>query len=107
MKKKALALLMTSTIALSAASVPVFASDFTDMPNNWSTEALKNAVSNGLLKGNDGKIRPTDSLMRSEMATIINRAFNSQKQAAISNFTDVKQSDWFYTEMAKAVAIPL
>ena len=105
MKKKALALLMTSTIALSAASVPVFASDFTDMPNNWSTEALKNAVSNGLLKGNDGKIRPTDSLMRSEMATIINRAFNSQKQAAISNFTDVKQSDWFYTEMAKAVAM--
>lgn len=109
MKKKALALLMTSTITLSAAAMPIFASDFSDMPNNWSTEALENAVANGLLQGyeegNETKIKPQKNLKRAEMATVINKAFNSQNQANISGYTDVKQGDWFYPEMAKAVAM--
>lgn len=79
------------------------AATFTDMPNNWSTAALQNAVDNGLIGGSDGLIRPNDPMTRAEMATIMVRAFGATKEADISSFTDVKESDWFYSNMAKAV----
>ena len=47
---------------------------FSDMPDNWSTKALQNAVANGLIGGSDGKIMPEDNLTRAEMATVIARA---------------------------------
>jgi len=80
-----------------------FASEFSDMPNDWSKTALENAVKNGLLKGDNGKISPNDNLTRAQLAAIINRAFGSTEKADISSFTDVKSSEWFYDDMAKAV----
>lgn len=78
---------------------------FADMPNDWSTPALENAVENGLLNGLNGKIMPNEKLTRAQMATVINRAFGAEKIASISKFSDVKTTDWFYSEMAKAVAM--
>src|SRR6056297_2415337 len=76
---------------------------FSDMPDDWSTQALENAVSNGLLNGADGKIMPKENLTRAQMATIINRAFGAQVKGDISNFNDVPNKAWFFSEMAKAV----
>lgn len=55
MKKKKLALFLSLIMVLSVFPMTVFASEFTDMPNNWSTPALEKAVANGLLKGDKGK----------------------------------------------------
>lgn len=76
---------------------------FTDMPNNWSTVALKNAVDNGLLKGDDGRLRPGDSLTRAEMASIINRAFGATAKATLKGYQDVHEKSWYYEEMGKAL----
>src|SRR6056297_444975 len=76
---------------------------FSDMPDDWSTQALQNAVNNGLLNGSDGKIMPKENLTRAQMATIINRAFGAEVKADISNFNDVPNEAWFFDEMAKAV----
>src|SRR6056297_2243756 len=76
---------------------------FRDMPDDWSTPALQNAVSNGLLNGADGKIMPKENLKRAQMAAIINRAFGAQVKGDISNFNDVPNEAWFFSEMAKAV----
>ncbi|MDD4504576.1 MAG: S-layer homology domain-containing protein, partial [Clostridiaceae bacterium] len=87
-------------------SVSAFAAEtaqFSDMPDNWSTEALNNTVSNGLLTGDNGKIMPDANLTRAQMATIINRAFGSIKKASLSSYKDVSASAWYYDEMAKAV----
>lgn len=97
--KKVLSLIICGIMLLSVCS----AATFTDMPNNWSTAALQNAVDNGLIGGSDGLIRPNDPMTRAEMATIMVRAFGATKEADISSFTDVKESDWFYSSMAKAV----
>ncbi len=105
MKKRAVVLISTLTVTLAVGSMTAFGAGFTDMPNNWSTEALENAVSNGILQGSEGKIRPSDNLKRAEMATVINKAFNAQRQGSVSSFTDVKENNWFYSEMAKAVAM--
>lgn len=103
MVKRGGALLLSIVMIISVFPVIVFATEFSDMPNNWSTLALKNAVANGLLNGNNGKIRPDDNLTRAEMATIVNRAFGAKEKALISQYTDVSENAWYYDEMAKAV----
>lgn len=81
----------------------VFAQEFSDMPDNWTTEALQRAVDNGLLNGADGKIMPDDNIKRSEMAAIIVRAFGANVEADISMYPDMSQDKWYYSEFAKAV----
>ena len=79
-----------------------FGSEFSDMPDNWATEALENAVANGLLKVTT-KIMPDENLTRAQMATIVNRAFGATEKSSLSKFTDVNADAWYYAEMAKAV----
>jgi len=76
--------------------------NFKDMPDNWSTKALQNAVNNGLLLGSDGMIKPNEKLTRSQMAALIVRAFGAADQGDLSVFTDVSKTKWYYAEMSKA-----
>ncbi|NCB52815.1 MAG: S-layer homology domain-containing protein, partial [Clostridia bacterium] len=111
--KKALSLLLVAVLLVAMVPTAAFASaeattagktqTFSDMPDNWSTKALENAVANGLLTGSDGKIKPDDSLTRAEMAVIINRAFGTTSMASLSGYSDVPAGSWYYNDMAKAV----
>ncbi len=78
---------------------------FSDMPDDWSTAALQSAVDNGLLNGANGKIMPQENLTRAQMAAVINRAFGAENVAVLADFDDVVASDWFFLDMAKAVAM--
>ena len=79
------------------------AATFSDMPNDWSTQALKSAVEKGLLNGfEDGTIRPTSLLTRAQMAAIVVRAFSYTEEGDISRYTDIKETDWHYSYIAKA-----
>ena len=100
--KKIIALVLVFMFVL---SISPMAASFSDMPNDWSTKGLEAAVKNGLLKGDNGKIRPNDPLTRAEMATIIVRAFGATNEADISEYTDVYANDWYYQAMSKAVAM--
>ena len=80
-----------------------FAQEFVDMPNNWTTAALKRAVENGLLNGDGDKIMPDDNITRAQMAAIIVRAFGENTPADISKFVDVSADKWYYEEFARAV----
>jgi hypothetical protein len=103
MRKRRLALLLTLAMILSMFPINAFATEFSDMPDDWSTKALENAVANGLLKGDNGKIMPNENLTRAQMATIVNRAFGTREKTSIDKFTDVKKDAWYFDEMAKAV----
>ena len=81
---------------------------FADMPDDWSTAALKAAVANGLIKGYDGAdgqkyIMPSGTLTRAELATIVNRAFGSFNKASLAGATDVSATEWYADEISKAV----
>lgn len=80
------------------------AASFTDMPTDTVTAtAIENAVKNGLLSGyEDNTVRPDANIKRSEMAVIITKACKVDKEGDISAFKDVKESDWFYSAIAKA-----
>ena len=81
----------------------VKASDFKDMPSDWSAEHLIKAVDNGLLTGSDGNINASGALTAAELATIINRAFGAKETASLDEFTDVAPTAWYREDMAKAV----
>ena len=107
LKKRVLALIVALSMlsgmfgAASAAESPGFA----DMPDDWSRPALERAVSNGLLSGSNGRINASGMLTRAEMASIVVRAFGAESLADLSAYTDVSPSDWFYTDLRKAVAM--
>lgn len=102
--KRITAVLAAGLLACSA-MISAFAQEFADMPQNWTTSALENAVKNGLLKGDGDRIMPDDNITRAEMAAIIVRAFGATKIADISKYTDVDKNQWYYTELSKAVAM--
>lgn len=82
--------------------------EFSDMPDNWTTQALKNAVKNGLLKGDGDKIMPDNNIKRSEMAAIIVRAFGATKEAEnIDKYVDLDKDKWYYPEFSRAVAMKI
>jgi len=80
---------------------------FIDMPNDWSTVALENAVANGLLKGDEGKIKANKKITRAEVSAIISRSFGSKNMASLEDYEDIKPEDWYYFDMAKAVKMGL
>ncbi len=77
MLRKSMLILLVLVIIFSATLVSANNLGFEDMPEDWSREALQNAIDNDLLNGSKGKILPNDNLTRAEMATIINRSFRS------------------------------
>lgn len=107
MKKNTLritSLLLALLMAFGTIAGAVSVSELSDFPNDWSTEAMTYAVENGLLQGyTNNTIAPAKHMTRAEMATVINRAFCTWKQAEIA-FSDVSENDWFYEEVSKAVA---
>lgn len=109
MKKKILSILLSVLMIVSFFPVNSLAegkqgqlTSFSDMPDNWSTTALQNAISNGLLAGDKGKIMPNDPLTRAQMATVMVRAFGATVKGDLSAFSDVKNADWFADALAKA-----
>ena len=78
------------------------------IPDNWARKALLFAVRSGLLVGESGKgLRPTDNTTRAELATMLTRIAAVQQRADLSAFTDVSAKSWYYTPLAKAVALGL
>ena len=102
-QKRVLAALMAASIAIPTPVLAASPADFSDFPNNWATNALSYAVSNGLLSGDSGKIRANDTLKRAEMAAILNRLAGAVKGASLTGYTDVPATAWYYEDMAKAV----
>ena len=102
-QKRVLAALMAASIAIPTPVLAASPADFSDFPNNWATNALSYAVSNGLLSGDSGKIRANDTLKRAEMAAILNRLAGAVKGASLTGYTDVPATAWYFEDMAKAV----
>jgi hypothetical protein len=73
---------------------------FTDISTNDDYyEAIKVAVSNGLISGYpDGSIKPLDFLSRDQMATIIYNIEKKEKDLVCGNkeYSDVTRADWYY-----------
>ena len=99
--RRLLALATAAVMLLSA--VPAMAA-FRDTAGHWAEKTITEWQEQGLIDGySDGGFHPNASVTRAEFVKLLNRALNFTAESAIS-FTDVKESDWFYAEAAKAAA---
>lgn len=74
-------------------------------PEDWSRPALMFAVENGILKGDENhQLNPDSNITRAEMAAVLVRMLGATRPADLSAYTDVTSGDWFYGELAAAVA---
>lgn len=51
--------------------------DYTDMPNDWSTEAIETAYEYAILEGCDGKFNPNGNITIAETITVASRIHSS------------------------------
>lgn len=102
--KKTVSLCIGALMTVSSATGVFAAQVYEDMPNDWRTTAIENAVKNGLIYGtSDTTISPDTSITRAQMASIIVRALGATKETDISGYSDVDTGKWYYKELAKAV----
>lgn len=92
-----------------ALTVPAMAASFPDVAKGqWYTSAVESAVQNGLLSGyTDGSFKPSNSITRAEIASVLGKAFGATEHGSLQRFKDVKYDAWFYEAMSKAVNMGL
>lgn len=80
------------------------ASGFNDTSGHWASSYIDKAVSYGFVKGYlDGSFKPDNPVTRAEFSTMLNGALGVTNTTSIS-FSDVPSSEWYYTNVRKAVA---
>ncbi|WP_256762276.1 S-layer homology domain-containing protein [Cohnella sp. WQ 127256] len=84
--------------------VSVFAGSLKDTQGHWAESSIQSWVDQGLISGyKDGTFKPNGNITRSELIVLINKSFGFKEEDQVL-FTDVKPSNWFYTDLSKAVA---
>ncbi|MBE6984735.1 MAG: hypothetical protein E7434_03820 [Ruminococcaceae bacterium] len=74
-------------------------------PNDWSKDALKFAVENEILAGDENyDLKPKENITRAEMAAVLVRLLAARKQADLSGYDDISANAWYYEELSAAVA---
>jgi len=80
------------------------ASGFSDTSGHWASSYIDKAVSYGFVKGYlDGSFKPDNPVTRAEFSTMLNGALGVTNTTSIT-FSDVPSSEWYYTNVRKAVA---
>lgn len=105
-KKRIIALIMVLAMLLSLMPT-VFAADapdFPDMPaaDDPAYDAVKQAIDNGLLTGENGRLNLEDIILRSTISKIVASAFGAEDEADLSAYTDVAAGKWYTEWLAKA-----
>lgn len=105
-KKRIIALIMVLAMLLSLMPT-VFAADAPDFPDMPAADdpayaAVKQAIDNGLLTGENGRLDLEDTILRSTISKIVASAFGAEDEADLSAYTDVAAGKWYTEWLAKA-----
>lgn len=108
--KKVLCYALACFVALAAlspvgfASIQVYAANYSDISGHWAESYINSAISRGITTGySDGTFQPNKPVTRAEFASMMNKALKNSGTASMS-FTDVPSSQWYYSDVSKAVA---
>lgn len=100
LRRKLISALLVMTTVFGMLPAAVYSAEstaYTDMPDDWSTAAMENAVMNGLLSGYEGKILPKDNLTREQMAALMNRAFGMDVDYTDNPKGNISREEFFST----------
>ena len=97
---------MTSSIALGALpSAQVFAAG-SDIDGHWAQQQILTFAENGYIAGDGtGNYLPNQIMTRAQFAAVINRVMGyTEESPSIANYTDVEDSAWYRSDLAKALS---
>ncbi len=100
MKKKILTAVLATTLSIS-----MFTNSYAlkDTNKHWAKQDIDYLIENKIMTGyNDDTFRPNNKITRAEFLKLVNNVFDNNKKANI-NFKDVKEKDWYYDDISKAV----
>lgn len=104
-KSKGIMALMIITVMVLTAMIPLqafAAAKLSDVAGSWAEKEITAWVDRGFIKGYpDGTFKPNNNITRAEFVTLVNRIFGFTETAAVT-FRDVKDTDWFSEDVAKA-----
>ena len=102
-KYQAVAFLLSTAMTVSSVA-PVFGAS-SDVFGHWAELTITKWQNEGRIGGyEDGTFKPDKAITRAEFVRLLNSAAPTAFTASTSiNFSDVKESDWFYADVAKAV----
>lgn len=100
MKKKIIsgvaALTLTFNIGMNVYAVK-------DIGKHWAEPSIKYLIDKKIMSGyGDDTFKPDNMITRAEFLKIVNNVYENQKSKEI-DFKDVKEKDWFYKDIGKAV----
>lgn len=101
---------LCTSVLLSSQAYAAASADYSDMPQNWSKEAMEFAVKNNFITGvGENKIAPKAALTRAQLAAILSRVMQTGAGdvSALDNFTDADKNAWYAGAMAKAVELKI
>lgn len=99
---------LCTSVLLSSQAYAAASADYSDMPQNWSKEAMEFAVKNNFITGvSEDKIAPKAALTRAQLAAILSRVMQTGAGdvSVLDNFTDADKNAWYAGAMAKAVEL--
>lgn len=99
---------LCTSVLLSSQAYAAASADYSDMPQNWSKEAMEFAVKNNFITGvGEDKIAPKAALTRAQLAAILSRVMQTGAGdvSVLDNFTDADKNAWYAGSMAKAVEL--
>lgn len=100
MKSKFLISILVACLILSVCGL-AYAAGLTDVSGHWAKTQIEKMVSIGAVKGYpDGSFKPDKQITRAEFTTIVNQAFKKFNKDAKAGFADVKESDWYFSQVA-------
>ncbi len=101
---------LCTSVLLSSQAYAAASADYSDMPQNWSKEAMEFAVKNNFITGvSEDKIAPKAALTRAQLAAILSRVMQTGAGdvSVLDNFTDADKNAWYAGAMAKAVELKI
>lgn len=101
---------LCTSVLLSSQAYAAASADYSDMPQNWSKEAMEFAVKNNFITGvGENKIAPKAALTRAQLAAILSRVMQTGAGdvSVLDNFTDADKNAWYAGSMAKAVELKI
>lgn len=105
-KSKGIMALFIATVMILTAMIPLHAfaapAKLSDIAGNWAEKEITAWVGQELINGYpDGTFKPNNNITRAEFVALVNRIFKFTETAPVT-FKDVKDSDWFSKDVAKA-----
>lgn len=100
--KRIVAVFCAGSLLWSSAAAATI-SDFPDATGHWAYDALAQAVEDGLLQGDDGRLLPSGSLTGAQMAAILNRVLEAQNTDR--SYPNTPAGQWYTQDASKAVSL--